>query len=194
MAGFPEVFIPLMLKGDVAFWHDFANVTLAAGSTIRIPYGPPTRGSHYILFLGNVGAPRRTDTDEVVRTTNAFLRHWLLSPFPEMASQPVRDHLDFLMESVYLPDYPLTTVLTFDHPMVLEFTNNEVFNISWDLTFWILETPEKVYKEHILPYFKGIFNFYHAFGDPVVASGMAEFFKLWAREDVRKAWLKRLGL
>lgn len=194
MGGFPEVFIPLMLRGDIAFWHDFANVTLVAGTTIRITHGPPARGSYYIIFQGNTGDPRRTDTDEVVRTTNAFLRHWLLSPFPEMASQPVREHQDFFMESLYRPDYPVVIVETFDHPMILEFTNNEAFNISWDLTFWIVETPKKVYDENIVPYFKGMFNFYHAFGDPESAKGMKEFFKLWAREDVRKAWLKRLGL
>ena len=183
-----------MLKGDVSYFCDFANVTLVAGSTIRITHGPPTRGSYYIYYLANTGSPRRTDTDEVVRTTNAFVRQWLLPVFPDLASQAIRAHDIFFMEALYLPDHPFVTISTFDHPMILEFTNNEAFNISLDFTLWILETPEKVYKENILPYFKGMFNFYHAFGDPAVASGMAEFFKLWAREDVRKAWLKRLGL
>lgn len=192
MAGFPEVFIPLLLRGDVSFWHDFTNTTLVAGSTLRITHGPPTRGFYYIYFLNNYGSPRRTDTDEVVRTTNAFLRHWLI--FPGLPSQPILEHQDFLMESVYRPDYPVVAVSTFDHPQIIEFVNNEVFNISWDITFRLLEASKKVYDENILPYFKGQYEFHHAFGDPTVAKGMAEFFKLWSREDVRRAWLAKLGL
>lgn len=190
MAGFPEIFIPLMFRGNIAFWHDFANIPMAAGSVLEITHGPPNRGFIYIYFQGNTGDPRRTDTDEVIRSVNAFMEHFLLPQTPEIASWPVKEHRDNLMESVYRPDYPLVTYSTFDDPMRLRFTNNELFNITWDITFWILEAPKPVFDDEIVPYLKGYFNFFKAFSEVEVGSGMAALFKILNKPSAR---LRLLG-
>ena len=188
MANFPEMFIPLMFAGYTSFWCETAQVTIPAGTTISLTHGPPVDKIVYLYFLTDTGRPRRTDTDEVIRSTDVYLEYWLLPFTPEITAMPVKRHKSIFLESFYTPDHPFVVWSTDDKPMEINLINNETYDVSWDFTLWILECAEQTFEDIIRPYGKGWLNYYKAFSDPEAATGMVEFYKMFADPSFRQAY------
>ena len=149
----PDILIPAYWSGLLRFQHFSTVLTLPATTTARITYGPSTASDIWLVFRGNSGRPRVVATGDFYEGTGAGLRHWM-PPLKAGQLEPVVYHTDYLVPSVFEPDYPLFVPISNKNLMVLELFNSEAYAISWDLTFWQLECDATAYETEIMPYLR----------------------------------------
>ena len=113
----------------------------------------------WLLYEGTTGRPRVVSTADIYAGTGAGLRHRQYA-YETVPVEPILLHTDYLIESVYIPVYPLSIPITHSNPMSITLFNNEAFNISWDLTFWILETSLDIFKQEVIPFMRGYIDFF----------------------------------
>lgn len=154
MAGFPDALLPFYWTGKLSFWHYSTILTLSAGAEITFTFGPSVEKTVYLLYVGNTGRPRVVATGDYYTGTGAGLRHqqYGIERYP---FDPVKLHSDYLVESVFMPDYPMNIPISHENLMTITLFNTETYNVQWDLTFWILETSMTVFLEEIIPYLRG---------------------------------------
>lgn len=150
----PDVLLPFAWSGKARFWHYTTLLSLPAASEISINFGPPSASSVWLIYQGTSGRPR-TAVGDLYTGVGAYMRHWLPSP-KEGYLDGVYIHNDYLLESVYMPVYPLAIPILHATPMRILLVNTESFSLSWDLSFWMVESDETTFWTELMPYLRGI--------------------------------------
>jgi len=154
----PELYLPLIESGLLKFWHETIVLISPPGFTFVMRYAP-TRGMVYLCFGLTMGRPRDFATGDVLVTNDYGFYH--MGGVMGRKREAMKWHLDPMVESIYLYEYPHHLWMTETKPMTMEFFNNAVdpvtgvpITVFHDFSAWIFECNVDEY-EIVKMYFAG---------------------------------------
>jgi len=139
----PELYLPLIKKFNMQFWHDTMAMIIPPKFQEMISYEPP-KGRAYLIFAITFGRPRRYDPStgtvgDVISTVDVGIWH---------ASKWMKWHWDPLVESIYEIVYPQHVLVRHGEPYWMEIYNKtEDLFVYMDATIWLYEFEEKYFGE-----------------------------------------------
>ena len=151
----PDLLVPLVAKGVtrlpeqvLTFWRDSLLLTFDPGTTQTLTYTP--RAGHVYLIIGiTMGKVRDFATGDTLTTDDYGFKH---------RHGQMRWHTDYGVESVYEFTYPQWLEVTTQDPLEMEFFNNSALKIIQDFSIWIYDCGVEQWRDHVLPYLKGLYR------------------------------------